>query len=466
MAQEVTSDAYLLSIYKKWYTDEKFEQLLFRNSPVLKKIKKTRIGGKEYAFGMLYGRGGAVSGDYTVAVANAASSSRNAEALVPPGNVFSVFTITQKEKLAANGNNKAAYIPAMTNKMFSATEAARKTVAACLYGSGYGELGKTTAIVAQGVTTMTLDYSTIVKMDVGTKFEVSQTLLPNGALVAGGPYAVTAISGTTVTFSPAAPVGTFIQYAPILLSGGRDGSGNPNMPTGLAGWCPTFYNRGAAGGQDLIDWNAYIATSFMGITRNASVDRLAGGFVLQGGAEKYTALITKGIALVRRNGGVPNMIIMNDEDYLTVIGEMSADRNYWQSINTSDKKSKNEVVSGISDMKFSFSTTWVENVYDDPYCPKGTAYILDMDVFEFVGLSNVDTPLNDGVVGNEPGVQNPDGVNAPDDTYKLIIDDYISIQPATATASGPGAQVSLSIFGNFALRNPAHCVAVKFVVAG
>lgn len=464
MAQVVTADAYLLGIYKRWYTDEKFEQLLWRNSPVLKKVKKVRIGGKEYSFGMLYGRGGAVSGDYTVAVANSASSSRNAEALVPPGNVFSVFTITQKEKMAATGNQKAAFIPAMVNKMFSATEAARKTLAACLYGSGYGELGYTTGLVHQGDTVMTLNYDTIVKMDVGTKFEVSQTVLPTGTFVAGGPYTVTAIDGNDVTFTPAAPVGTFISGACIMLSGGRDAGGLPNMPVGLAGWVPAWYNRGAAGGQDLTDWGTYIGTTFMNINRSVATDRLAGGFVHRdsGNSEKYSTAITRGVAIARRSGAVPDMIILNDEDYLTIVGEFEADRNYWQSINTADKKSKNEVVKGISDMKFSQATTWIENIYDDPYCPKGTAYILDSSAFEFVGLSNVETPLNDGINGNDPGVQNVDGVSAPDDTYKLIIDDYLSIEPATATANGPGAQVSLAIYGNFALRNPAHAVVIKF----
>ena len=459
MAQAVTSDSLLSTIYKTWYTDEKFEQLLWRNSPLLRRIKKTRIGGKEYAFGMLYGRGGAVSGDYTVAVANAASSSRNAEMKVQPGKIFSVFNINQLEQMASK-DKKGAYINAAVNRMFAATEALRKTAAACLYGFGYGDIGQVPTLVSSGAGTMTLNYDTILKMDVGTKFQVTTDKTASGTLVAGGPYTVTAINGTTVSFTPNAAA-NFIAGAYIELDGGRDGSGNPNMPTGLAAWIPSVADRSGAA------WTTYIGTSFYGTTRNVATDRLAGNFYLRniGGNETYVDALLEGVRLVRRAGGVPNLIVVNDEDYKQILSELNAKTTYFQSINTDAKKSKNEVVKGMSDMSFSFSSTWIQYVIEDPYCPKGTAYILDEEVIEFVGLSNAQTPIDDGVAGNEPGRQSPDAVGEPEFNYKMIIDDYLDVRPASDTSEGPGARVSLSLYGNFVSRNPASCCVVKFTAA-
>ena len=48
MAQAVSSDQNMINILTTWYTDEKLENLLFRNSPVAKKINKIKIGGRNY----------------------------------------------------------------------------------------------------------------------------------------------------------------------------------------------------------------------------------------------------------------------------------------------------------------------------------------------------------------------------------------------------------------------------------
>ena len=462
MAQVVTSNADLIGLYKTWYTDEELQNLFFRNSPVGKKVKKIRIGGKEYKHAMLYGRGGAVSGDYAVASANASSNAKNAEMAVGPGKIFSVFTINQLEKLASL-NKRGAYVPAAVEKMFAASEGMRKMYAACLYGSGYGEVGKMAAAAAQGATSMTVDQQASTVLDVGMKFQVTTTPAPDGVLAAGGPYEVTAIDGTTVTFTPAVvPAAGFIDKAYIEIDGGRDAGGLPNMPTGLAAIVPSYYNRGAAGGADLVAWNAYIATAFRGVTRSVSVDRLAGNFYLKGGAETYTAAITEGIRRVRRAGGNPDMIVLNDLDFKQVISEMEADRNYWQAINGSDKGTANEVAAGINQVSVIFSNSWVRTVWEDPYCPQGTAYILDMQSFAFISLSNTDV-INDGITDNNPGA--PAVSSASDQTdnpYKLIIDDYISISDGTKTSDGPAAEVCLSMYGNFVIHNPAHTCVVKF----
>lgn len=467
MSQAVTSDSALLTIYKSWYTDKKFENLLFRNSPLARKIQKNRIGGKEYRFSALYERTAAVSGDYSVAVTIAASSqSKNAEFIVPPGKIFSVFTINQLEIMASR-EKRGAYIKAAVDRMFGALEATRKMFAACVYGSGYGDLGQCNTVAA-AATTMDVRNSVGIKLSVGMQFEVAATT-PAGTLYGGGPYTVTALDSTysgaatytTVTFSPGATAVTgWVAGSWIVLRGGRDGSGNPNMLTGLGGWVPSYFARTGA------SWTTYIGTSFYNVVRNVSTSRLAGNFIHRdtAGAEKYSDALMRAIRAVRAQGGVPNLLVINDEDWFEIQTELLALTQGFQQVNTSPAKGdKNVFQRGLSDMGFQFSTSWLQYVIDDPYCPKGLAYILDEEVVEFVGLTNVDAPLNDGIEGNNPGSQDVDAVTDPSSmNYNLIIDDYLDVRPGTDTSDGPAARVSLNLYGNFAVHNPAHCAVVQF----
>jgi hypothetical protein len=450
----VTSDAGLLPIFKTWYAEEKMENLLFRNSPVLKEIDKKRIGGEEYAFASMYGAGGNISASYTKAVANAASNAKNAKFKVTPGKLFSVYNVTQQEILASK-DNKGAFIDAQVNRFFAGNENIRKGLAASLYGMGYGEVGTVDGAVTTGATTFTVDsYSTAIKLDVGAKIQVTNGTLPSSALFATE-YEITKVDGLTVTISPAA-ADDFADGAYICYAGGRSGS-TPLFPVGLAGWAPSIASR--TGG----DWDTYIGTSFFGVDRSVNPDKLAGSFVLRdsGASEKYSAALTRGVQALRRSGGVPNMIILNDEDWATIEAEIGAETAGYQQVNTSAKGSKKESVVGFDKIKFSFSSNFIEYVYDDPYCPKGTAYIVDKDVIDFISLSGT-SAFDDGVSGNNPGSPDVDVDGEPGTNYELLIDDFVDVRPADDTDDGPGQRVSMNIYGNFIVRNTAHVCVVKF----
>ena len=137
------SDA-IKAILKTWYKDG-VENLLFRNSPVVKKIKKTRVEGKEQAFSALYSSGGAVGANYTTltytkAKARAAITSRNVEFKVTPGQLFSCYSMNQQE-VQASLSKKGAYMKVAGNKMFAANESLRKMLAGAFYGNGHGLIG-------------------------------------------------------------------------------------------------------------------------------------------------------------------------------------------------------------------------------------------------------------------------------------------------------------------------------------
>lgn len=450
----VTSDAGLLAIFKTWYAEEKMENLLFRNSPVLRDIKKKRIGGEEYAFASMYGAGGNISASYTKAVANAANNSKNAKFKVTPGKLFSAYNVTQQEILASK-DNKGAFIDAQVNRFFAGNENIRKGMAAALYGMGYGEVGTIDGAVTAGDSTLVVDsYSTAIKLDVGAVIQVTDGTLASDTLFSTE-YEVTKVDGLTVTISPVA-ADAFVDGAYICFAGGRSGS-TPLFPIGLGGWVPTVANRTGA------TWDTYIGTSFFGVDRSVNPNKLAGSFVLRdsGASEKYNSALTRGVQALRRAGGVPNMIVLNDEDWATIQSEIAAETSGYQQVNTSSKGSKKENVVGFDKIKFSFSSNFIEYVYDDPYCPKGTAYVLDMEVIDFVSLSGTRN-MDDGVSGNNPGSPDVDVDGDPGTNYELLIDDFVDVRPADDTDDGPGQRVSMSVYGNFTIRNTAHACVVKF----
>jgi hypothetical protein len=248
-------------------------------------------------------------------------------------------------------------------------------------------------------------------------------------------------------------VGGWLEY-----DGGRDSGGNPNAPCGLGGWVPRLADRTGA------IWTTYIALSFYGVTRTTDVYKLAGQWYYATGVEAFNTSIVKMIRNLRTAGAVPDAIIINTEDYSTLLDEVKAATTYFQSINSSpDKSGEKEFQAGLSNMGFQFYSNWVRLVYESPYCPKGYAWVGDSSAISFKSLTNVDGPLMDGISGNNPGTQKVDGINAPDtDTYKLVIDDYITTQPASDSPEGPGERVSLSLFGNFIVSRPGHWGCVKF----
>lgn len=443
------------AMLKVWYRDG-VENLMFRNSPVLMKLNKVRVEGKSQNFSAMYGRGGAVGGDFTKAKANASTVSKSAEFAVEPGQIFSVYTMNAKE-VQASLSKRGAYMKVAGAKMFSASEAFRKTMGLALYGRGYGELcasGYTTAIVANTAFDLTLPTDAIMKIDIGSVLVLKTTLATN---VVNTKLTVNAINGNKVNVTPDASVASPLATDILCLDGSMEGT-KPILPMGLDGWLPVIKKRDNSESA----WTTYIGTDFFGVDRSIATDRLAGAFYAESSssakkADSLKALIQK----VRRQGSQADLIIMNDEDFLAFTNEIETTNTFFTQ--TSTKGKKNATV-GFDSISASFSTNYIENIYDDPYCPKGRFYVLDTTAVEFWSYTNVEK-LNDGVVGNEAGKQNPmtmDDEGADNKPYGLIIDDYLNIAQGADGIDGPSVAVTLQCFGSFVVTNPSVCGVGEF----
>jgi len=294
---------------------------------------------------------------------------------------------------------------------------------------------------------ITLPADAIMKIDIGTDLVIKNAV--NSTSTIGG-YIVNKIDGTTVNVTPTTTV-TPAATDVICLANSMDSSGNTLLPMGLAGWLPTVGSRTGS------DWTSYIGTSFYGVTRSIATDRLAGQYV-KGAAstDKISDLVQKLLLKCRRAGSAADLIVMNDEDFLTLSQEIQTTNTYFTQTSTKTKRSANV---GFNDFSASFSTNYIESIVDDPYCPKGRFYILDKSAVELWSFTNVDK-LNDGVAGNEPGkpdVMSADNDGHENDPYKLLVSDYLSVQPGTAGQDGPSTDIGLNAFFSYVVTNPSVC---------
>lgn len=448
MALNVSTD--IANILKVYYKDG-VENLLFRESPIVKQIGKTRVEGKQQNFAAVYGAGGAVSGKFTQAKAKAAEVVKNAEFQVTPGQLFSTYSMNSKE-VQSSLTKKGAYMKVAGNKLFAATSALRRTLAAAFYGDGYGVIGNcpsSATISTTGTQVTFTDGSIPATLDVGS---VVQLVASKGASDADSTKAeVTAIEDYKVTFAAATSNIAVTSSTMIRLHGSVDNSGNPLLPMGLAGWLPTDRTG--------------LSTSFFGVNRSISPDRLAGVLVdshATNEAKKVT--IQKAINRVRRHGSKADLIIMNDEDFLAFSAELESTNTYFTA--TSTKEAKKASV-GFRDITASFSTNYIDNIVDDPFCPKGRFYVLDKDSVEFWSYTNADF-VDNGIAGNNPGkedVMDFDNEGKANDPAKLLIDDYINVQPGSGSDDGPDVLVTLQLFGSYVVLNPANCAVGLFYQA-
>jgi hypothetical protein len=451
----ISSSSAILAQLKVWYRD-KVENLLSRNCPTIKKITKTRVEGKSQNFSAIAGRGGAVAGSFTVAKALAGTVSNNVEFAVTPGQLFSVYTMNAKE-VQASLSKRGAYMKIGGGKMFAASEAFRKTLAAALFGRGFGELcvsAYTTAIVSGTAFNLTLPNYAIMKIDVGSVLALKTSIT---ASTVNCNLTVNSINGNTVNVTPDAAVASPLATDVLCLSGSMDASGNPILPMGLAGWLPTIGDRLSSSSP----WTTYIGTAFYGVTRSTAVERLAGSFYYASSSENLNISVKALLAKCRRQGSNANLIVLNDEDFLTMSKEIEASNTYFTQTSTKEKK---KAVTGFSEFSAAFSTNYIENIIDDPYCPKGRFYILDLDAVEFWSYTNVDK-ADDGIAGNNAGKQDPmqmDNEGQTDKPYGLIIDDYLNVAPGSDSIDGPSTAVTIQCFGSFVVTNPSVCGVGEF----
>ena len=220
--------------------------------------------------------------------------------------------------------------------------------------------------------------------------------------------------------------------------------------------------NGVAGPDGLADLIPVARTEenkmFRGVDRSKAWDNLAGQVVTSAdhtGAKMADALVEL-LKEVKLAGGTNVSLIINDDDYDTITKALGLNQYYFVGVNSGDNK--NHVTKGMTSLATAFGDAFTGNAIIDPYCPKGTAYMIDMNDFTFYGLNGIEKVINpvsndqlgkydveavgDAGIGDNPSVQ-------------LNLDKLFTISEGQADETGPTFLIAAHLYGNFAIRDTA-----------
>lgn len=441
----------LRAILKSYYKDD-VPNLLGRESPLLQKMRTSYVEGKEVSYPAIYSAGGAVSGDAVVAEALANEGNFKAsEWKVMPGQLFSVIKFDSKEVLASK-TKKGAYMKLAGAKVYAQTVRFRKALASSLYSRGYGELavlGDVYAFVGSQPIAIKVPSNVIQSVQVGSAIVVKKSVADATEQVV---LKVTKMSASNKTLT-VVPAGTYTSEATdiICFKGAMDSAGNNLFPRGLAEWIPTI------GAREGSDWENYIAVPCNGINRSAYVEALAGSFV--NGSSKSTILetIQELILTLRNQGSKADMIVMNPIDRMKFEKEIDAANRIFTK---ADTKATRSVSVGLKDISVAFQTSIVDTIIDDPFLSEGLVYILDSDYIEYWCLSNLSTPKDTGKDADAPdNLEDPMAFDSKaedtDSSYKLLVDNFLSVVPGGLGQNGETTRVTINLFGTIGVLNTA-----------
>ena len=333
---------------KQHYTDQKIENMVYKDNPFLAMISKYEdFGGENLKLPVKYGIPMGRSATFADAQTNKSASQLKAF-LLTRNSDYAIASI-KNETIEASKGNANAFIEAATFEIDGAIEAATRSLAISLYGDGSGQLG----VVGSIDTTGTNDAITLATIQDITNFEVGMelnfgTATTNRELLLinrdTGVMEVDTSSGATATEA-------------IYVDGDKD-----LMLTGLGGWLPST----APTSTD----------SFFGVDRSADTSRL-GGIRFDGSSLPLEEALIGAAARVARGGGKPDVCFVNYSNFADLEKALGSKVSYV------DVKVNPEI--GFRGILIHGPRGPIK-VVPDQNCPNGVAYMLQMDVWKLYSL--------------------------------------------------------------------------------
>ena len=263
-----------------------------------------------------------------------------------------------------------------------------------LFGSGTATRGISSSASSQvggtavgGVTLPLTNAQQIVAFEVGQLLVASSS---DGGAPSSDTVMVTAVNRATGVVNGTASAATlsanwaigsgqaFLTVSGDLPSTGASSTASYQALSGLAAWIPTT----SPASND----------NFWGVNRSADPTRLAG---LRYNATSYTIEegMTNALAFLNREGGKPDLCIMDFASYAALVNALGAKVQYVQ-------VNHDEVVVAFEGITFQSAYGRV-TVLADRSCPPQTAYLLTMNTWKLRSLGKVPHILTYGMEGLE-----------------------------------------------------------------
>ena len=372
--------AALNAVLKTQYTQKKVNLLTYKNNPFYAMCPKRTdfVGANKVVAirnGAPQGRGLGAAG-FTAGLANMSSS------------VYNKFTVTRiadyafgqvtTEAIRASKNDAGSLVDGLKAEVDGAIYTNMRSLAIGMFGNSGAARGRISATSTVGTPTITLATLTdITAFEVGMILNVASTDGTTGAKRAGTVTVVglDRVFGTiTVSGNWSAGIAAVAVNDFVFQNG--DFEATKTGLSGLGAWLPLV---APAGGDN-----------FFGLDRSSDVTRLAGirDTTHAGGPIEETIIDLA--ALVVREGGMPNKVIMNPLDVALLIKALSSkviyDRS--KSFDEPDIDFKTVAVQGPAGQL---------DVVGDVNCPQGRGYMLQLDTWCLESL------------GAAPGILDDDG---------------------------------------------------------
>lgn len=404
MAAVFATSSNQIAALKELYTDDKdyMRDLVYKENPFLALVPKNEspdgFAGKYIPVPLEYGTPQGRSHTFANAQDQQTATSL-ASFFVYVISDYQLVTITNL-LMEQTKTSAGAFVDAAKLQMDGGFRNITNNIAFELFGSGTATRGVSAATSSQtgaspNVVTIPLtNANAIVSFEVGMLLVASST--DGGAPSATG-VVVTAvnrstgvITGNGITISTGATVasmgaewaiGSGVAYLTVngdLPAAGATSTGSYLALSGLAAWLPVT----SPASND----------NFWGVNRSADPTRLAG---CRYNAQAYTIEegMTNALAFLNREGGKPDLCIMDFASYAALINALGAKVQYVQ-------VKHDEVEVAFEGITFQSAYGRV-TVLADRSCPPQTAYLLTMDTFKLRSLGKVPHILTYGMEGLE-----------------------------------------------------------------
>jgi hypothetical protein len=279
---------------KEHYAGQTVQNMVYKNNPLLALVPKyEKFGGKNYPLPLIYGNPTGRSATFSNAQANK-NGSKIVEFLLTRNSDYALASLTN-EVLEASMGNANAFMEAATCEIDGAINAAARSLAIGMYGTGSGTIGQVASGMATTVITLT-NANDVTNFEVGMVLKAATTEAATS--LRAGSVTVTGVDRDAGTLTAAAAwtagIAALVANDYLVVDGDAT-----NKIKGLSAWIP---------------FTAPTSTAFFGVDRSVDTSRLAG--IRQDGSAKpiEEALIDLAVR-IGREGGSPDYCFMDFSQY-------------------------------------------------------------------------------------------------------------------------------------------------------
>ncbi len=394
MSAVYANSANQIASLKELYTDDKeyMKDIVYKENPFLALVPKNEspdgFAGKYIPVPLEYGNPQGRSHTFANAQ-NQQTAANLVSYFVYVIEDYQLVTITNL-LMEQTKTNAGAFVDAAKLQMDGGFRNLTNNIAFELFGSGTATRGIIgTNITKSGVNNIISFYLSNPQAVVA--FETSM-LLVQSATDGGAPSTdtvfvtgvdrangiITGTTSTTLSNASSFVAGSFLTISGDLPAGGAANTGSYEALSGLAAWLPI--NTPASN------------DNFWGVNRSADPTRLAG---CRYNAQSYTIEegITNALAFLNREGGKPDLCIMDFASYAALVNSLGAKVQYVQ-------VNHDEVEVAFEGITFQSAYGRV-TILADRSCPAQTAYLLTMSTWKLRSLGKVPHILTYGMEGLE-----------------------------------------------------------------